>query len=214
MSRNKTKNMAKESIDTSAMFIDNGVTNTEETKTKLLICAYPGTESLMQKIWAKFLDFGSFQIISVSSDSIVDTLARLNENGELPEECIFVPANTFPTAPIQRRELHTSLVYVTRDGKRTFAHRLPHVIKKSFLSDFISNTSSITDEDFCKKQIDDFGFRPVEVGFAFGNYVCPVLRGNPCEHTVLEAFLRKKFITASREGFGAIEHLVRKLADN
>ncbi len=36
----------------------------------------------------------------------------------------------------------------------------------------------------------------------------PVYRANPCENLVIEAFVRKKFVTASPEGYKAIARLV------
>lgn len=186
----------------------------ETTRTALLIGAYPGTEAMMERIWKKFLDFGTFTVVTVTTDDLVSALSGLLRDGRLPDEFIFVPANTFPVAPIRRCELHTPLVYVGKDGRRTFAHRLPHVFNRSFLEECLAGTDLLPDEELCRRQVESSGFRPVEVGFTFGNYVCPVNRGNPCEHIVLEAFLRKKFVSASREGFAAIEELVRRLADS
>ena len=50
----------------------------------------------------------------------------------------------------------------------------------------------------------------MEVSFSFGNFITPVLRANPCENVVIEAFLRKFFVAASPEGFAAIAALAEK----
>ena len=53
--------------------------------------------------------------------------------------------------------------------------------------------------------------RTMEVSFGFGNFITPVLRGTPCEHVVIEAFVRKFFVSASEVGFKAIEPLIKQL---
>ena len=59
-------------------------------------------------------------------------------------------------------------------------------------------------KDYFKKNLN----RPIEAGFRFGNIVTPVYRANPCEHLVIEAFVRKKFVFATPKGYAAITHLI------
>lgn len=210
MARKKTTKAAADSVKTAAASVS---TNTEKSVDAIIIGAFPGTEDLMEAVWRRFLSDGNFRIVSAMGD-ILTTVASLIEDDSVAEEFVYVPANTIPTAPLSVHELYTPLVYVTRDGKRQFAHRLPHTFTKSFVRSYLDKTDELTSEGLCQAQMEESGLRPVDVGFGFGNYVCPVLRGNPCEHLVLEAFLRKKYVAASEIGFQAIEHLVRRLSGN
>ena len=69
----------------------------------------------------------------------------------------------------------------------------------------------VPDEVFAEKVVKATGSVPVEAGMAFGNIVTQVLRGDPCQHSVIEAFIRKKYVATSPEGWKAIEPLVQKL---
>ena len=184
----------------------------ENGKQGVVVAAYPGTEDLMEQVWKKFLGHGSFIVVSLNTDDMLTALAQLAENADIEDDFILIPSNTFPTASISSRELYTPLVYVDKSGKLHYEHRLPHRFTKAFIREYIDGHSLPTADELCKLQLEAFGSRPVEAAFAFGNYICPVLRGNPCEHLVLEAFLRKKYVACSKEGFKAIEDLVRKLA--
>ena len=66
-------------------------------------------------------------------------------------------------------------------------------------------SDSIFDEDLVREyQKRTLPGIPYQVAHDFGNYYTKVLRGNPCRHVVLEGFIRKHFIYASREGWPAV----------
>lgn len=186
--------------------------STDNGKQAIVVAAYPGTEELMERVWKKFLNDSPFMVVTQNTDDLMTALVKLTDNAHIDDDFVLIPSNTFPTAPISRRELYTPMVCVDKAGKQHFDHRLPHHFTKAFIREYIDGHSFPTADELCKLQLEAFGPRPVEAAFAFGNYICPVLRGNPCEHLVLEAFLRKKYVACSKEGFKAIEDLVEKLA--
>ena len=70
---------------------------------------------------------------------------------------------------------------------------------------FKEEPTADADELLAKTYLEDCAVRAVEVSHNFGNYVTLVARANPCVHTVIEGFLRKKFITVTDPaGFAAI----------
>lgn len=180
---------------------------------QIIIGAHPGAEDLVKQIWERHLVYGSFRVVTIDPNHPVASLAAIAADGTVAEEFVFVPAGTFPCASVSRRELYTPLVYVGKNGARRYAHRLPQCFFKSFVTGYLIEHPEADMETLCRLQQELAGIRPVEVGFSFGNYVCPVLRGNPCEHKVLEAFVSKKFVTTTPEGWNAIAHLVKKLAE-
>ena len=60
-------------------------------------------------------------------------------------------------------------------------------------------------EDFARAYAERHRTRALEVGMKFGNYISPVTRGTPCGNKVIEALMRKKFLSANKVGFEAIE---------
>ena len=59
-------------------------------------------------------------------------------------------------------------------------------------------------EDFARAYAERHRTRALEVGISFGNYISPVTRGTPCGNKVIEALMRKKFLSANKVGFEAI----------
>ena len=181
---------------------------------KVVISAYPGTELKLKKIWKRFLGDYPFKVISIE-DPLMAVAAAVADT-DVQENFVYIPANTFPCKRINHGELWLPVVYVSKDGKRTFAHGLPMQFNKSMAVELL------TDENFDEKDPETFFKKasaawtpvPVEVGMAFGNFVTQVLRGTPCEHKVIEAMVRKKFLVTSSVGWKAIEHLIDKFLLN
>lgn len=175
---------------------------------KVVIAAFPGTELKLQAVWAKFIGDYPFKVIP--SDDTMMAVASAVADDSVEDNFVFVPANTFPCKHINRGELWLPVVYVSKDGKKTYGHSLPMQFNKA------KAVELLTDVDFDEKDPEMFFKKasaawtpvPVEVGMAFGNFVTPVLRGAPCEHKVIEAMVRKKYITTSAVGWKAIEHLI------
>lgn len=183
-----------------------------ETRVSLVICAYRGTEDKMQVLWRKALPASfAFKIVSVDeTQSRKDVLSAIMEDPGIADSFVCVPANTFPTSPLQPEELRLPVVYVDKKGRRQYDHRLPQSFDKHSLAELMSVTFQ-NDEAFFRAAAAHINSRPVEVGHSFGNFVTMVLRGTPCEHEVIAGMLPssgRKYIAASHSGWRAIEHLV------
>lgn len=179
----------------------------EVEKTSLVVCAYEGTDNQMLEVWEKMTGQKPV-ILSVKTDTdIRDILAEVIADNSVSDDFILVPANCVPCAPVSMEELATPLVFVDTQGNRVFAERLPKQFSKDKLVEALPDGDS-TPEEFLKGYFKRNLHRPVEAGFRFGNIVTPVYRANPCEHIVIEAFVRKKFVIATPQGYAAISHLI------
>ena len=101
----------------------------------------------------------------------------------------------------------TPLLFLDVQGNKVYSERLPKPFSKEKLVDALPSQDQTAEEflkDYFKKNL----HRPIEAGFRFGNIVTPVYRANPCEHLVIEAFVRKKFVFATPQGYAAITHLI------
>lgn len=176
----------------------------------VVVCAYEGTEELMKRLWDKFHK-GKHLIVPVKAD--MDTRALLTEvlaDNRVADRFSLLPPNVIPCTEITDSLLKGNYVYVTRNGERQQDSRLPLNAEKERLVELLAAEDSmeIPSEDFIGRLNE--GRRLMEVSFTSGNFVTPVLRGNPCENVVIEAFLKKFFVTASPEGFSAIASLAEK----
>ena len=81
---------------------------------------------------------------------------------------------------------------------------------KSKLVELLAASDAKDDEEFIRVYYGRYRHYPIEVGFTFGNFITPVTRANPCEHGVMEALVRKRFMSASAEGYKAISSLIEK----
>lgn len=144
-------------------------------------------------------------------DALTDIREILEEciaDARIADEFVLIPANTIPCAAVTLEELRVPLVYIDSRQREQHDHRLPMPFRKESLVAFLASDDS-TGEAFAKGYAERYRTRPVQVSFAFGNYVTPVLRPNPCENVVLEAFVKRKFVTANPAGFAAIESIIR-----
>ena len=174
----------------------------------LVVCAYSGTEDLLRQIWQKHCPATEILVMPVAENySVREAIEECLATAAVAEQFVFVPANAFPCAPVNFAELCVPVVYVNKAGHEQYDHRLPILFDKTNLVEYLA-ASNDEGETFIRSYMQRYATRPVQVGFSFGNYVMPVLRGNPCENVVLEGLLRRKFITASPTGFAAISGLV------
>lgn len=183
---------------------------TEETKAAVAVCAFAGTEALMEELWRKALPDVALKVVTVEeNEPLTDLLARLVADEDLQDEFIYVPANCVPCGKTSLNELYVPLVFRDARGDIHYSHRLPVPVNKDAMVEILGG--EITgDEDIMKAYFTGNLGRPVEAAFKEGNIVTPVLRGNPCEHVVLEALIRKKYIAANAVGFAAITPLLQK----
>lgn len=179
-----------------------------EQKTVLVICSYPDKEGLVQKIWDKMLPGVDKKIVSVEEDlPIQEVLADLIIDETVAEKFVFVPAVALPCAPVSFEELQMPVVFKDSKGGLHYNNRLPVLIDKEVMAIQLGEAKTEEPEAIMKKYVTSRG-RAVEVAFKEGNFVTPVLRGNPCEHVVMEAFIRKKYIVANAAGLEAITPLL------
>lgn len=185
----------------------------------VVVMCYKGTVEVMKKIWKKHLPEGVNVIFkeATEAETLSLTVALVNQlsDPELPAGFIFVPANVIPCSYVELATLMTPVVYVKKTGARVYNSNLPMFIDKENLIETISKLEKSgsfgekptvdADELLAKTYLEDCAVRAVEVSHNFGNYVTLVARANPCVHTVIEGFLRKKFVTTTAaSGFAAI----------
>ena len=193
----------------------------ETPKYDIVVCAYPGTEEKMAALWKKALGDKEFLIITagpaVSGETPVETvaeeitsLAEAIADNRVADDFVLVAPNTFPTHKLTPADIATPVVYVDNKGERKYAHRLPQIYSKDVLTELLAEKEFWNPEEFAKRAVLASGLFPIEVGMSFGNYVTNVIRATPCESKVIEAFITKKFISCSPDGWKAIEGIVDK----
>lgn len=191
-------------------------------KYDIVICAYPGTEEKMSALWKKALGSKEFLVIlagpAVSGETPVETVAEeitslaeaLIADNRVADEFVLVAPNTFPTHQLGPEDIATPVVYVDNKGERTFAHRLPQICSKETFTELLAEKEFWNPEEFAAKAALARDRFHVEVGMSFGNYVTNVFRATPCENKVIEALIRKKFISCNPDGWKGIEGIVDK----
>lgn len=187
----------------------------------VVVMCYKGTVAVMKKIWKKHLPEEVKVIFKevTEAERLSQTVALVNliADPEIPVGFIFVPANVIPCSYVEIASLMTPVVYVKKTGARAYNSNLPMFIDKENLIETIDKLEKSgkfnkdtqpgldADELLIKTYLEDCAVRAVEVSHNFGNYVTLVARANPCVHTVIEGFLRKKFVTVTDPaGFAAI----------
>lgn len=185
----------------------------EPRKTVMVLC-WPGTEDLMEKIWRKMYagDGLAFGTIPENSGTVAE-LAGIVADETVADRFVLVTPGCVPCSRVTDAELNLPVIYVEKSGKRLHDHGLPMAFEKDILVDVLAQAGDQADSETVLEAYNKAaGVRPVEVGMSFGNYVTPVRRAVPCENKVVEALLRKKFLTCSPEGFNAVRHILEKHA--
>lgn len=183
----------------------------------VVVMCYKGTVEVMKKIWKKHLQDSVniiFREIEKNNEAVVlSSLVGLLTDKEVPAAFFFVPANVIPCSETDIHTLLLPVVYVKKSGERAYNSNLPMFVEKEALMEILhelddqleKTADKDIDELVMKAYLERNATRPVEVSHNFGNFVTLVARANPCTHTVIEGFLRKKFVTVtSPEGFNAI----------
>lgn len=191
-------------------------------KYDIIVCAYPGTEDKMAALWKRALGDKEFLIVTagpaVSGETPVETVAEeltslaetLIADNRVADEFVLVAPNTFPTHKLSPADIATPVVYVDAKGNRTYAHRLPQIHSKEILTTLLAEKEFWDSEEFARRVVLASDRFPIEVGMSFGNYVSNVLRATPCESKVIEALIKKKFISCNPDGWRGIQGVVDK----
>ena len=182
----------------------------EKEQIRLVLCAYPGKEELVKRIWDKMLPGVEKNAFTVEEGTpTTDILAAVIADTEVADKFVLVPPVAIPCAPVSFEELQMPVVFKDSKGARHYDNKLPVFIDKGPMAQLLGEDRTDNPEKVMEAYITSRG-RAVEAAFKEGNFVTPVLRGNPCEHIVLEALVRKKYLTANQAGLEAITPLLRK----
>lgn len=186
------------------------VAEQEDVQAAVVVLAYKGTEDQVKRVWEKMAVLPMVVLAYSDEEKLQDVLAKIVADESIADDFIFVPANVIPCKPVNVEELSLPYVYTTSRGERIYNSRVPMAFGKSKLVELLAASDAKDDEEFIRVYYGHYRHYPVEVGFTFGNFITPVTRANPCEHGVMEALVRKRFISASAEGYKAISSLIEK----
>lgn len=179
-------------------------------KVSIIVLAHPGTEMLVKRIWNKHFTTQDVDVLTFPEGaSLKDMLTYVIVTPEYENKFVLVPANLVPVAPVSLEDLLVARVDVANDQKR-FWGRVPVTFTKEALVEFLPENEDLDDNAFVQEFLKSTGVRPAEVSHSFGNFYAKVLRGNPCENVVIEAFIRKRFLYANQVGWNAITGLLEK----
>lgn len=178
---------------------------------RLIILAYPGTESLMSRVWAKNID-APFRIIPFKDgDSLISILEDVIAMNDVDRVFAVAPANLVPCAPISLDELQLPRVDVLQQDNILYWGRVPVCFDKELLVDNLPVDEELDDESFVRAYVKSFcAGRPEQVSHSFGNYFVKVLRGTPCESVVIEGLMHKRYLYANAVGWAAVADLIEK----
>lgn len=186
------------------------VAEQEDVQAAVVVLAYKGTEEQVKRVWEKMAVLPMVVLAYSDEEKLQDVLAKIVADESVADDFIFVPANVIPCKPVNLEELSVPYVYTTSRGERIYNSRVPMAFGKSKLVELLAASDAKDDEEFIRVYYGRYRHYPVEIGFTFGNFITPVTRANPCEHGVMEALVRKRFISASAEGYKAISSLIEK----
>ena len=186
------------------------VAEQEDVQAAVVVLAYKGTEEQVKRVWEKMAGLPMAVLAYSDEEKLQGVLAKIVADESIADDFIFVPANVIPVKPVNLEELSVPYVYTTSRGERIYKSRVPMAFGKSKLVELLAASDAKDDEVFIRVYYGRYRHYPIEVGFTFGNFITPVTRANPCEHGVMEALVRKRFISASAEGYKAISSLIEK----
>lgn len=186
------------------------VAEQKDVQAAVVVLAYKGTEEQVKRVWEKMAGLPMAVLSYSDEEKLQDVLAKIVADESIADDFIFVPANVIPCKPVNLEELSVPYVYTTSRGERIYNSRVPMAFGKSKLVNLLAFSDVKDDEEFICVYYGRYRHYPIEVGFTFGNFITPVTRANPCEHGVMEALVRKRFISASAEGYKAISSLIEK----
>ena len=157
----------------------------EERLTSIVVLAHPGSEPLVDKVWKQSCDWPLVVFTwdgTLNLKQLLEAILAGQVDEAIADRFVVVPANLVP---------------VTFD--------------KEVLVDWLPEHDQLADEDFVRQYVQENAPRALEVSHNFGNYYTKVLRANPCEHIVIEALIRKRFLYVSSAGWPAVTGLIKSL---
>lgn len=185
----------------------------ERVPSRVALLAYKGTEGDLLRLWEDRLpESESVRVFPVDPDySLTDILAHVITDEDVAEDFVLVPANCLPCSRVTFEELCTACALMDSRGGAHLWNRLPVRFSVERLMEFLPANDGLGPEQFLAKWYEWRGVRPEQVSFHWGNHVCPVYRANPCEHVIIEAFIKRRFVTAAPEGWPPVLALLNRL---
>lgn len=182
----------------------------------VVVMCHPGTLDLMKRIWEDRLQ--NIELIFIELDdpteSLLDQLGRALAHKDITPGFVLAPANLIPCSEITIDDLQIPVVYVTKTGQKIYNAVVPMTFDVEKAQELIETMATEEEysaeefaelnENFFRAYAEKHRTRALEVGISFGNYISPVTRGTPCGNKVIEAMMRKKFLSANKVGFEAI----------
>ena len=176
----------------------------------VVVLAYPGTEEKMKLVWERMCRDADIVVMTYPG-GLAAALEEVMASDRISREFVLVPANLVPTHPVSLAELSLPFVEERADRSRRHWGCVPVTFEKDRLVEFLPETAlDEDDEKLVKAYSQAAGARPWLVGHGFGNFMSKVMRGNPCEHLLIEAWLTKRFVYASESGWPPLERLIDK----
>lgn len=182
----------------------------------VVVMCHPGTIDLMKRVWTERLTETELIFIELDSENetLLEQVGRALAHQDITPGFVLAPANLIPCSKITLDDLQIPVVYVAKDGKKTYGATVPMPFTVEDTQALIQELVTKEDptpaelaelsEQFAATYAARHRTRALEVGLSFGNYISPVTRGTPCGNKVVEAMMRKKFLSANRVGFEAI----------
>lgn len=182
----------------------------------VVVMCHPGTLELMTRVWTERLPNTELIFIELESENetLLEQLGRALSHQDITHGFVLAPANLIPCSEITLDDLLIPVVYVTKDGNKRFDATVPMPFTvedaQALIQEIVTKEDPTPDElaelseQFAATYAARHRTRALEVGLSFGNYISPVTRGTPCGNKVVEALMRKKFLSANKVGFEAI----------
>lgn len=175
----------------------------------VVVLALAGTEEKMQLVWERMYP-GHVKVIT-DPGSLHAALLEAMAAEDVTRRFVLVPANLIPTHPVEFEMLSLPFMEERSDRTRSRWGCVPMAFEKDKLVDFLSTMDEKADDkaiaDAYASLSDSL---PLAVGHGFGNFIAKVMRGNPCEHLLIEALLTRHFIYSNKAGWPSVERLVDK----
>lgn len=179
----------------------------------VVVLAFAGTEAQMRTVWEANCS-ERIVVKTYGEQSLSELLEDIIADNEIGNEFVLVPANLIPVTRTSFSLL--TIPYVDCYVKTlSFWGRVPVAFSKEELAAFLPANDQLNPEEFIRKYIKEVrGERALMVSHEFGNFYTKVLRSNPCENVIIEAFITKRFVYANEQGWPAVVAILEKLAKN
>lgn len=179
----------------------------------VVVLAFAGTEAQMRTVWEANCS-EKIVVKTLAEQSFKEVLEDIIADNEIGNEFVLVPANLIPVTRTSFNVL--TIPYVDCYVKTlSFWGRVPVAFSKEELAVFLPANDQLNPEEFIRKYLKEVrNERALMVSHEFGNFYTKVLRSNPCENIIIEAFITKRFVYANEQGWPAVVTILEKLAKN